>query len=628
MYARTVLCTQNLAVSGANQVLVNLIEGGVSTGGILVISPTDGPMRSVFSEAGALVYVGDAQRKLTLIRDLRMVICNTIMTADTVLFLIDRGIPHLWILHEWWPAEILPIELQNRRFGPAFCSLVQDALETCPNIILVCESQRELYGVKSRSHVIPVGVPRPIMDQIPSHRGSKITKFLCMGIVCPRKNQLKLVEVFKAFAGSRCDVRLDIVGARYVRDYESDYADAVAKAIGSDPRIGLHDVTSDPTFWYASSDVLVLNSVNEVTPLVICEALLAELPVVASNIAGIPEMFIDGHHGFLISNEDDHSLIDALEKLHASPELRTKMGKAGREHGLKKFTVDRMVRDYARVARSLAPVTILIDMDGVIVDWDSGFHSEWNGRSPLNRSFSYIMHECVPQNFKEQALEIARKPGFFASLPPYEGAIDAVKHLASLTGFNVFICSCPLVENPTCFEDKVAWVRSHFGPEWVERLILTNDKTAVRGDMLIDDKPDMKGSQYPTWIQAVFDQPYNQNMCKERFKYRMHSWTDQRVWKSMLLSALKEAGHILTEEDLLMQVPSELPDISPKYRKDYQQWRLGSPRGASDKALAKSFAEIESKTAELMETHQLLNSENFEEIYLFRQNYRRWRMCR
>lgn len=41
------------------------------------------------------------------IRDIRLVVCNTIMTAHVVVDLANRGIPHMWILHEWWPRDMM-----------------------------------------------------------------------------------------------------------------------------------------------------------------------------------------------------------------------------------------------------------------------------------------------------------------------------------------------------------------------------------------------------------------------------------------------------------------------------------------------------------------------------------------
>ena len=78
--------------------------------------------------------------------------------------------------------------------------------------------------------------------------------------------------------GDRQDVELDVVGARYIRDYEKDYVKKVEEEIDGDPRIKLHPVTDDPASWYSRADVLLFLSVNEVTPLVIAEAGLHGLP--------------------------------------------------------------------------------------------------------------------------------------------------------------------------------------------------------------------------------------------------------------------------------------------------------------------------------------------------------------
>ena len=623
MYGCVVFCTQNLAVSGANQVLLNLLEGGFAQNRPFVVSPSDGPLRRSFSSAGALVHVGSISDALIPLRDVRIVICNTVMTADTVLFLVEHRVPHLWILHEWWPKGVLESELMKRTISTEFISTIEMAMRRCQRIVVVCKSQGTIYPLTAPTSVIHVGVPKQLYHSRPDRIDSTATRFLCMGVVCPRKNQLKLVELFKQFAESRTDVTLDIVGARYVRDYETEYAHQVNSAIGDDSRIKLHPVTEDPCSWYNKSDVLLLFSRNEVTPLVICESMLSELPVITSDIAGIPEMLIDGVHGLLVSPDDEDGFVKALDRMASDPDARKRMGKASRLHALQKFTLDRMVKDYARLCRTLAPVTILVDMDGVIVDWDRGFMNEWKGRSPINRYKSYIMQECVPSEYKAEATLIARQPGFFASLPPCKGAIEAVKHLAQLPGINVLICSSPLLANPTCMQDKVDWIRNHFGPEWAEKLVLTRDKTTVRGDILIDDKPDICGSHHPTWTQAVFNHAYNEHLCPQRFKYRIHSWDNETEWKSTILRALQDVGHHMDEADLLFS-SNQTTNVAG-YRQQYKQWRLGSPKGSCDRALEKRRLEIESELLDLESSHNLLICDDFEEIFIFRKSYREWR---
>merc|ERR550514_2372478 len=81
------LCTQNLAVSGANQVLLNLVEGGVWSGSIALLSPSLGPFAKEFADLGVAVHIGEVGPLLARVRDVRLAICNTIMTAHLVLTL-------------------------------------------------------------------------------------------------------------------------------------------------------------------------------------------------------------------------------------------------------------------------------------------------------------------------------------------------------------------------------------------------------------------------------------------------------------------------------------------------------------------------------------------------------------
>ena len=94
------------------------------------------------------------------------------------------------------------------------------------------------------------------------------------------------------------DVRLLVVGARYIRQYEIDYVDQVKAIAGKDKRIEVHDVTSDVDSFYRQADALLFTSINEVTPMVIAESMMRSMPVITTNIAGIPEMF---EHGSMAS---------------------------------------------------------------------------------------------------------------------------------------------------------------------------------------------------------------------------------------------------------------------------------------------------------------------------------------
>jgi len=79
----------------------------------------------------------------------------------------------------------------------------------------------------------------------------------------------------------------------------------------------------------SASDILVLASLWEGLPGVIAEAMASGLPVVATNVGGIPELVVDGKTGLLVPPGDATSLADALSRLIDDPDLRYRLGVEG-----------------------------------------------------------------------------------------------------------------------------------------------------------------------------------------------------------------------------------------------------------------------------------------------------------
>ena len=76
-----------------------------------------------------------------------------------------------------------------------------------------------------------------------------------------------------------------------------------------------------------------------------------------------------------------------------------------------------------------------------------------------------------------------------------------------------------------------------FGSEWVNRLILAQDKTHIAGDILVDDKPKITGTGQAAWRQVVFDRAYNRTTEAGDERHRLVNWEGQG-WKRVLASAL------------------------------------------------------------------------------------------
>ncbi len=165
---------------------------------------------------------------------------------------------------------------------------------------------------------------------------------------------------------------------------------------------------------------------------------------------------------------------------------------------------------------------ILVDMDGVIADFEGEFLKRWRANHPEK---SYVSHEerkgfwlreQYPLEYREFVQEIYHAPGFYYGLPAIEGSLEALAYMLE-QGHNVRICTSPMLPKyENCVLEKYHWLADHLGSAWVERMIMTKDKTMVRGDILIDDMPEVKGSLTPLWEHIVYTQNYNKDIDYKR----------------------------------------------------------------------------------------------------------------
>lgn len=103
--------------------------------------------------------------------------------------------------------------------------------------------------------------------------------------------------------------------------------------------------------------------------------------------------------------------------------------------------------------------------------------------------------------------------GFFLKLEEIPGAIEGFKKLQD--HFDVWILTRPSIWNIGCYTEKAAWVLEHLGFDTLEKLILSCNKSLLKGDYLIDDmdgdgQPDFEGewirfgtSKFPDWKSVV-----------------------------------------------------------------------------------------------------------------------------
>lgn len=105
---------------------------------------------------------------------------------------------------------------------------------------------------------------------------------------------------------------------------------------------------------YRSVDLVLLPTVREGLSLAVLEAMACGLPVVATNIASLPEQIVDGHGGYLCLLGETAAFAERINELAANPSLRRRMGEFNRCRVEQTFTIKRMVNEYKQVFESLA----------------------------------------------------------------------------------------------------------------------------------------------------------------------------------------------------------------------------------------------------------------------------------
>jgi glycosyltransferase involved in cell wall biosynthesis len=125
-------------------------------------------------------------------------------------------------------------------------------------------------------------------------------------------------------------------------DQESALADQVER---QNLAVTLLGWRSDIETILGASDLLVLTSDNEGTPLSLIQAALAGIPVVATNVGSVKDVVLDGTTGILCS-KDPSEIAEAILKLVSDPELSQRMGTTAKEFAEARFGVSRLVDDH------------------------------------------------------------------------------------------------------------------------------------------------------------------------------------------------------------------------------------------------------------------------------------------
>lgn len=170
------------------------------------------------------------------------------------------------------------------------------------------------------------------------------TVFLTIAALHPRKGLIYLIEAFAKVIKKYPKVKLVIIG----EGPQKDELQELIKNLKLDHNIVLQGYCENVESYLLRSDIFVLSSIKEAFGLVLLEAMVAGLPLIATAVGGIPEIVTSERNGLLVPAKDSEALAQAMMWLLDHPHKKQEMSMYNKED-VKKFSVQQMALKTAQL---------------------------------------------------------------------------------------------------------------------------------------------------------------------------------------------------------------------------------------------------------------------------------------
>jgi len=347
--------SHNLNLEGAPRVLYFLVKELKKLGHeITVVSPSDGPLKDNYLKEGIKVLIepsfsGTDNIDSAFFQRFDLIILNTILNSVFVDTLRNIGKPVILVIHE-----------SEREF---YMSQVnrEPHLKNANKVIFGSDATRKIYSELEFNNNFYTIHPAIDIDEIESFKQRNDPQTLrkkygispsdkvvtIVGTIIPRKGQMIFSEAaIKLLESKNQNLHFFMVGA-----IETDYLKEIKKKI-SKHSDKIHIIPITEHFEYLLiSDIFVCCSFIESFPAVTLDAMAFELPIIATNVYGIPEQIEDNKQGILIPPGNSDLLAQKIEFLLNNPELAQSNAKNAYQKLKKSLSLSQEVNSYDNLIR-------------------------------------------------------------------------------------------------------------------------------------------------------------------------------------------------------------------------------------------------------------------------------------
>ena len=213
--------------------------------------------------------------------------------------------------------------------------------------------------LKDKIYIVPFGitVEKREKENFKSKKENKNIRILFAGRLIERKGVHVLLKAFKKVLEIVENVELIIAGDGPLRKKLEELAFElkIREKVVFKGHLSKKELEEE----YKNADIFVLPSIHdekgdtETLGVVLIEAMEFNIPVIATNVGGIPDIVKDGYNGILVPEKDEDALKDAIIKLIKDENLRKEFSKNAKKYIKEKFSWDKIIKDLKEIYLNL-----------------------------------------------------------------------------------------------------------------------------------------------------------------------------------------------------------------------------------------------------------------------------------
>lgn len=201
-------------------------------------------------------------------------------------------------------------------------------------ICITAYTQRAVAGLARRTWICPNAVDASFFDVNASPDLTAPPIGLCVGTICGYKNQNDFIRALDPLANQK-KFKLVFLGQPEAGDYGREFLRLVGERAWCEHAGFVNREQLKARLKTAS--FLVLPTREDNCPMVVLEAMAAGVPVLASQIGGVPDLFEDGKTGLFCDPDRPESFRAGVDRLLNDRLLATRLTAAAKRHALEKF---------------------------------------------------------------------------------------------------------------------------------------------------------------------------------------------------------------------------------------------------------------------------------------------------